>query len=130
MSSTEAKKEDIKPLTLISSTPQPLVRQSTFDYQHKVESCACGTCHKARVDSGTQQVYEKKCREASQKALDSFSLMRGQTNYISQQTHLATTPASIGHPDLAKSIFAEMGIQYASKCQHGVPFYSCMSCSH
>jgi len=82
------------------------------------------------VDSGTQQAYEKKCREASQKVLDSFSVMQRQSNYIPQQTHLATTPASIGHPDLAKSIFAEMGIQYASKCPHGIPFYSCMSCSH
>lgn len=29
-----------------------LPNQNTYDYSHKVETCACGTCHKARADSG------------------------------------------------------------------------------
>jgi hypothetical protein len=26
--------------------------RSAYDYTHHVETCPCGTCHKARVDSG------------------------------------------------------------------------------
>ena len=36
-----------------------LNRQSTFNYQHHVDTCDCGTCYKARVDSGTQEAYQK-----------------------------------------------------------------------
>lgn len=39
--------------------------QSPYDYKHQVDSCACGTCYKARVDSGTQHLYEKKCKDAA-----------------------------------------------------------------
>ena len=31
-----------------------ITRQSTYDYSHHVDNCACGTCYKARMDSGTQ----------------------------------------------------------------------------
>jgi hypothetical protein len=30
----------------------------------------------------------------------------------------------------AKNLFAAMGTPHDSKCPHGAPFYSCMSCSH
>ena len=32
--------------------------------------------------------------------------------------------------DMAKDIFAAMGTPHDSKCPHGLPFYSCMPCSH
>lgn len=47
----------------------PVSRQSAFDYKHHVEDCPCGTCHKARVDSGTQGVYEAKCKRESALAM-------------------------------------------------------------
>lgn len=43
-----------------SSCATSLPRQTTYEYQHHVESCACGNCYKARVDSGTQHAYEKR----------------------------------------------------------------------
>jgi hypothetical protein len=43
----------------------PLKRESPYEYKHQVDSCACGTCYKARVDSGTQHLYEKKCKDAT-----------------------------------------------------------------
>ena len=30
---------------------------SPYDYKHNVDTCACGTCHKARMDSGRSDVY-------------------------------------------------------------------------
>jgi len=38
---------------------------STYDYTHHVETCPCGTCHKARVDSGTDGAYSKMCQEVN-----------------------------------------------------------------
>lgn len=48
------------------------------------------------------------------------------------QNMIATAAASLGakDDDLAKAIFAAMGTPYDSKCRHGLPLYSCMSCSH
>jgi hypothetical protein len=43
----------------------PVKRESPYDYKHQVDSCSCGTCYKARVDSGTQHLYEKKCKDAT-----------------------------------------------------------------
>jgi hypothetical protein len=43
--------------------------QSPYEYKHQVDSCACGTCYKARVDSGTQHLYEKKCKDAADAVL-------------------------------------------------------------
>ena len=37
-------------------------RTSEYDYTHKVETCPCGICHKARVDSGTDQAYTDSIR--------------------------------------------------------------------
>ena len=34
-------------------------RQTTYNYTHHVDTCDCGTCYKARMDSGTQKAYEK-----------------------------------------------------------------------
>uniref|UniRef100_A0A6C0ANK1 Uncharacterized protein n=1 Tax=viral metagenome TaxID=1070528 RepID=A0A6C0ANK1_9ZZZZ len=30
----------------------PVATQSPYQYKHNVDTCACGTCYKARVDSG------------------------------------------------------------------------------
>jgi len=40
-----------------------VVKQSPYDYKHNVDTCACGTCYKSRVDSGTQHLYEKRCKD-------------------------------------------------------------------
>lgn len=60
-----------KHVSAVAAVPVPaaLTRQSNYDYQHHVDSCPCGTCHKARVDSGTQEAYTKKCQEKSDAAL-------------------------------------------------------------
>jgi hypothetical protein len=47
----------------------PVTKQSPYDYKHQVDTCACGTCYKARVDSGTQHLYEKRCRDATDAAM-------------------------------------------------------------
>lgn len=53
-----------------AATPvQPVTKQSPYDYKHNVDTCACGTCYKARVDSGTQHLYEKRCKEAADAAM-------------------------------------------------------------
>ena len=39
---------------------------ATSTYKHNVDDCACGTCHKARVDSGKDDAYYQRCRNASQ----------------------------------------------------------------
>jgi hypothetical protein len=38
--------------------------------------------------------------------------------------------AAVNSSDFAKDIFAAMGTPHDSKCPHGLPFYSCMPCSH
>jgi hypothetical protein len=51
---------------------------------------------------------------------------------LSTQNIISAAAAKVGakDDDLAKAIFAAMGTPYDSKCRHGLPFYSCMSCSH
>jgi hypothetical protein len=36
-----------------------LNRHTSYNYSHQVDTCECGICYKARVDSGTQESYEK-----------------------------------------------------------------------
>ena len=108
--------------------PAPMQRQSTYDYHHHVENCACGTCHKARVDSGTQDAYEKKCKENARLAL----------NRLGSSEHSSAQPASGGFgialskasaaiasaeaksgiltEDFAKNLFAAMGTPHDSTC--------------
>ena len=38
---------------------------ATSAYKHNVDNCACGTCHKSRVDAGTDDAYYERCRQAS-----------------------------------------------------------------
>jgi hypothetical protein len=88
--------------------------KSPYDYKHNVDTCPCGTCHKARVDSGTSKAYTAKCQAAS----------------TAIATATATTAKGENEGDFAKNIFAAMGTPHDSLCQHGRPFYSCMPCSH
>ena len=42
-----------------------ITRQSTYDYSHHVDNCACGTCYKARMDSGTQGLSQKNTNDTT-----------------------------------------------------------------
>ena len=86
---------------------------SPYDYKHHVDTCACGTCYKARVDSGTQGAYAKSIAAASA-AISAAAVKSGGAD----------------KPEFAKNLFAEMGTPHDSKCPHGLPFYACMPCSH
>ena len=124
--------------------PEPSKRNppSNYDYKHRIEECACGTCHKARVDSGTQEAYERKLRERSSATLSYSrtyeSVSSGITQLIQASVKadeaIAKATAMSGggpdQPDFAKNLFAAMGTPHDSKCPHGLPFYSCMPCSH
>jgi len=57
----------------LGSMPPVLQRESSYEYTHQVETCACGVCHKSRVDSGTQAAYEKRTKDA---AIASFTSKR------------------------------------------------------
>ena len=48
--------------------PAPEI-ESPYDYKHNVDSCPCGTCHKARVDSGTSDAYTARLTAASLSAI-------------------------------------------------------------
>lgn len=137
--------------------PEPastlVAASSPYEYKHHVDTCPCGVCHKSRVDSGTQGAYEKKTREAANAVLATLpaickkECLQRQESYSSTQplvniglalakADLAIAKASAAcgggadHPDFAKNLFAAMGTPYDSKCPHGLPFYSCMPCSH
>jgi len=132
-----------KPEPVAKPQPASMQRQSTYDYHHHVENCACGTCHKARVDSGTQGAYEKKCKENARLSLNRL----GSSEYSPAQpasggfgialskasAAIASAEAKSGGiltQDFAKNLFAAMGTPHDSKCPHGIPFYACMPCSH
>lgn len=152
--------------------PEPSVRNppANYNYTHNVETCACGTCHKARVDSGTEEAYYKRCQDASAAMarlrptpqvinVDSFakkifagieegfkqkeaekaragvsqpSSFGGAITYAGFAVAKATAMSGGGpdKQDFAKNLFAAMGTPHDSKCPHGLPFYSCMPCSH
>jgi hypothetical protein len=139
------------------AAPAPLY---SSPYTHNVDTCACGNCHKSRVDSGTQDAYYKRCKEASAAALAALPAkmeaerLKRQESYQQEQqkacgggsiTRMLDAAANVdiaiakaseacggstGHPDFAKQLFAAMGTPHDSTCPHGLPFYSCMPCSH
>ena len=43
---------------------------SPSEQPHDTSKCPCGTCHKARVENGTQDDYERELRVATNKVLD------------------------------------------------------------
>lgn len=104
--------EDTRQTLALNSTGSipPIQRQSSYEYTHQVDTCSCGICHKARVDSGIQGLYEKKS------AIDRVSTTRAGAT-------------ARDYPSFTNSLFIAMGIQHDSKCPHGMPFYACMCCS-
>ena len=117
--------------------PQPLA--SEYNYKHNVETCACGTCHKARVDSGTQEAYERKIHERSNAVVShsrTYETVQPSLSQACLNADLAIAKATTmsgggpDKPDFAKNLFAAMGTPHDSKCPHGLPFYACMPCSH
>lgn len=48
---------------LVAANSNVPAETSAFDYQHNVDNCACGTCYKARIDSGTEAAYLKRYEE-------------------------------------------------------------------
>ena len=144
---------------LIRPEPKVESQATPYEYKHNVETCACGVCHKSRVDSGTEEAYAKRCQEASNAVIN--RLAKPQEAPTAQDLRLAhyglpplpPSPKSIGeaianadaairmasaacggagadHPDFAKNLFAAMGTPHDSKCPHGMPIGGCMPCSH
>ena len=143
----DAKKEaEPKPMTAPVASPHT---RGSY-YTHNVDTCPCGTCYKSRVDSGTQEAYAKKCKEAADAVMAKLGqpIQRAEIPPLQRQNsvmgilHAATSAdaaiakaatasgGSTNHPDFAKNLFAAMGTPHDSKCPHGIPFYACMPCSH
>jgi hypothetical protein len=49
--------------------PTPTVDAAPSPYKHNVDDCPCGTCHKSRVDAGTDHAYYERCLNASRAIL-------------------------------------------------------------
>jgi hypothetical protein len=56
---TEEAKASLAKMAPLAAKEEP---KSAYDYKHQVDTCACGTCHKARVDSGTDGAYVERCK--------------------------------------------------------------------
>jgi len=120
----------------------PDTKAKTYEYKHNVETCACGTCHKSRVDSGTEAAYIKRCQDAANATIAGLSTAKAapraplSIGAAIENAQAAITKASAAcgggpdHPDFAKQLFAAMGTPHDSTCPHGLPFYACMPCSH
>jgi len=107
-----------------------VVQKSPYNYEHKVDECACGTCHKARVDSGTQEAYEARIRARQRPVPVHQSISSAACNADLAIMKASALAGGIDKPDFAKHLFAAMGTPHDSLCPHGLPFYSCMPCSH
>ena len=172
--------EEVK--AVMAAQPQP--QKSVYDYTHEVDTCACGTCYKARMDSGTGRAYSERCQRNSALALkrmncpeckatkevtgqnicmechvelNSYDMknrlkmpselhMLRQGYVLEEASYIATKKAAeaaaaamstaatksggVLTEDFAKNLFAAMGTPHDSTCPHGLPFYSCMPCSH
>lgn len=82
----------------------PLKNQSSLtgggaiSYKHYVDTCACGTCHKARVLAGTDGAYYMRYKKASEDALlnvSGRSAQSAQSGQSGQSAHNAETCACI-----------------------------------
>lgn len=139
--------KEAKPL--VAPVASPHTRGSY--YTHNVDTCACGTCYKSRVDSGTEAAYVKRCKDAADAVMAKLAqplqrkelpVLQRQNSVIGLVQAAEKADAAIGaaqstirygdtsHPDFAKALFAAMGTPHDSKCPHGMPFYACMPCSH
>jgi len=127
--------------------PPPLRRSD----QHVV-NCACGSCYNKRVAEGTQDAYLASLRAETDKIL-AKSLYTGTFSPEDSSIGGARSPiegilAAARHADDAiaeakkmpggstddgfvKNLFKTVqGVEFDSKCPHGLPFYACMPCSH
>jgi hypothetical protein len=117
------------PVAVAKPEPASMLRQSTYDYQHHVEHCACGTCYKARIDSGTSEAYSRRCQEAARLALDrlcssvaSPTLPTTGTGFgaglskaaQAHSTAAANSGGAVDNSDFAKNLFAAMGTPHDS----------------
>jgi hypothetical protein len=107
-----------------------VVQKSPYNYEHKVDECACGTCHKARVDSGTQEAYEARIRARQRPVAVHQSISSAACNADLAIMKASALAGGIDKPYFAKHLFAAMGTPHDSLCPHGLPFYSCKPCSH
>ena len=49
----------------LSQGTSSISRQSTYNYTHHVDTCDCGNCYKARMDSGTQGLSQKNTKDST-----------------------------------------------------------------
>jgi len=107
-----------------------------YKYSHNVDTCACGNCHKSRVDSGTQDAYEKRIRAKVNEVLKDKQEHKPFVCQCANCKGFTANKAAVSKEshgkqlEDAKAIFAAMGTPFDSKCPHGLPFYACMPCSH
>ena len=122
-----------------------------YKYSHNVDTCACGNCHKSRVDSGTQDAYMSRVRAKVNEVLKDkqehkpfvcqcanckgFTVNKAAVGKEShgKESHGKESHGKESHGkqlEDAKAIFAAPGTPFDSKCPHGLPFYACMPCSH
>lgn len=71
---TEEKKVNSPTAVLVDGgCSQVKVISAASRYVHNVDTCACGTCHKARVTAGTDDEYYMRCKKASLDSLNDVS---------------------------------------------------------
>jgi hypothetical protein len=106
---------------------------SNYTYTHNVDTCACGNCHKSRVDAGTQDAYLARVRAKAQEVLEHEHKpeeVLSHKPFVCQCAKCKGYTAAIKGAADPKAIFAGLGTPFDSKCPHGLPFYACMPCSH
>jgi hypothetical protein len=114
----------------------PLSSPSLRHTRPHLTDCACGVCHRARVANGTQDAYMARLTAETDRVLAREFQTDRYTSSASIDGMLGTA-----HPmhasrsglddDFVKNLFkAVQGVEYDSKCPHGLPFYACMPCSH
>ena len=73
---TPTKYETLKSPTAVlvdCGCSQVKVISAASSYVHNVDTCACGTCHNARVTAGTDDEYYMRCKKASLDSLNDVS---------------------------------------------------------
>jgi len=106
----------------------PLVRIS----EH-ITDCVCGACHNKRVADGTQAAYMARLTAETDRVLAQEFQTDRYTSSASMLGAAHQMPASNTgvDDDFVKNLFKTVqGVEYDSKCPHGLPFYACMPCSH
>ena len=84
-------------------------------------NCACSACYNKRVADGTQAAY--------------MASLRAETDKVLAREYPYSGGAAARQVDISdefvKNLFKVVqGVEYDSKCPHGLPFYACMPCSH